>query len=68
MLAISLISFIASIISIVLNILLVYILNRKAKKVVGIYRHMMVATAAYDAIFSAILIIATPVSWSDSRL
>ncbi|WKY07653.1 hypothetical protein Q1695_007258 [Nippostrongylus brasiliensis] len=50
----------ASIVSIILNLLLIILLRANAKRVVGLYHNMMIGSAVYDTLFSIMFIIAAP--------
>ncbi|VDO55368.1 unnamed protein product [Haemonchus placei] len=57
-------SLIFGIISILLNIFLIYVVKKRAARLFGAYKHTMTACAVFDAIFSVIYITCSPVSVS----
>ncbi|KAK6751969.1 hypothetical protein RB195_003407 [Necator americanus] len=54
------VSFIASILSILLNCLLIFVAHRRKSATIGLYRYMIISSAAFDVCFSTVTLVASP--------
>lgn len=55
-------SYVFGVISILVNSLLIYVIQKRRSRVIGAYKHMMTACAVFDICFSTVYILASPVS------
>ncbi|RCN46341.1 hypothetical protein ANCCAN_07635 [Ancylostoma caninum] len=61
-------SYVFGVISIVVNSLLIYVIQKRRSRVIGAYKHMMTACAILDICFSAVYILASPTFAATSEM